>query len=47
MRARIWSSDDESGDLPTIGALLAEQEAAFDGEEYDANWAARAADTMW
>lgn len=47
MRARIWSSDGESAALPTIGALLAEQEAAFDGEEYDANWAARAADTMW
>jgi len=47
MRARIWSSDGESAALPTIGDLLAEQEAAFDGAEYDANWAARAADTMW
>ena len=47
MRARIWSSDDESAALPTIGDLLAEQEAAFDGAEYDANWAARAAETMW
>lgn len=47
MRARVWSSDDESGDLPSVGDLLAEQEAGFDGAEYDAGWAERAAKTMW
>ena len=47
MRARVWTSDDESEGLPTIGALLAEQEDAFDGAEYDAAWADRAAKTMW
>lgn len=47
MRAGIWSADDESGDLPTVGALLAEQEAGFDGAEYDTAWAARAEKTMW
>ncbi len=47
MRARIWTSDDESSDLPTIGQLLAEQEAGFDGATYDANWGARAEETMW
>jgi PPOX class probable FMN-dependent enzyme len=47
MRARIWQSDDESAALPTIGAMLAEQEDAFDGAEYDANWADRAKETMW
>lgn len=47
MRARVWTSDDESGGLPTVGALLAEQEEAFDGAEYDAAWANRAAKTMW
>ena len=47
MRAGLWTADDESAGLPTIGELLAEQEAAFDGAEYDAGWAARAADTMW
>ena len=36
MRARIWASGDESADLPTIGELLAEQEAGFDGAGYDA-----------
>jgi PPOX class probable FMN-dependent enzyme len=47
MRARIWTAGDESAGLPSIGDLLAEQEAGFDGAEYDAGWAARAADTMW
>ena len=47
MRARTWSGEDESADLPTIGELLAEQEAAFDGAAYDAEWADRAAKTMW
>lgn len=47
MRAGIWSADDESGTLPTVGAMLAEQEAGFDGAEYDAAWAARAEKTMW
>jgi uncharacterized protein len=47
MRARTWSFTDESGDLPTIGQLLAEQEAGFDGADYDASWAARAQQTLW
>lgn len=47
MRARIWTAGDENAGLPSIGDLLAEQEAGFDGAEYDAGWAARAADTMW
>lgn len=48
MRAKTWTSGDESADLPTVGALLAE---ASDGEEggaeYDQAWAPRAAKTMW
>ena len=47
MRARIWAAGDESADLPTIGELLAEQEAGFDGAGYDAAWGARAEETMW
>ncbi len=47
MRAGTWSAGDESGDLPTIGELLAEQKDGFDGAEYDAQWGARAAKTMW
>ncbi len=47
MRAGTWSSGDESAGLPSIGALLAEQDAGFDGDAYDADWAARASATMW
>ena len=47
MRARVWTGDDESGDLPSVGALLAEQKADFDGVSYDAAWDERAAKTMW
>ncbi|MDO6590783.1 pyridoxamine 5'-phosphate oxidase family protein [Loktanella sp. D2R18] len=47
MRAGVWSAKDESADLPSVGDMLAEQEAGFDGAEYDASWGARAAKTMW
>lgn len=47
MRAKTWGSDDDSAQLPSIGDLLAEQEAGFDGEGYDAAWADRADQTMW
>lgn len=47
MRAGIWAATDESADLPTVGDLLAEQEAGFDAGQYDADWGTRAAKTMW
>ena len=47
MRAGLWAAADESADLPSVGAMLAEQEAGFDGAEYDASWGVRAAKTMW
>ncbi len=47
LRAGIWSNEDESAALPTVGELLAEAKAGFDGAEYDAAWAGRAAKTMW
>ncbi|WP_342068950.1 pyridoxamine 5'-phosphate oxidase family protein [Yoonia algicola] len=47
MRARVWTAGDDSAGLPSIGDLLAKQEAGFDGAAYDAGWAVRAADTMW
>lgn len=47
LRAGLWQRDDSDG-LPTVGELLAEQ---TDGEEggpqYDAEWGARAAKSMW
>ncbi|MCA0905845.1 pyridoxamine 5'-phosphate oxidase family protein [Ruegeria marisrubri] len=48
IRARIWSSGDESGDLPTIGQLLSEASDGVEGgAQYDEEWPARAAKTMW
>lgn len=48
MRADLWSGIDESVNTPKIGEILAEM---TDGEEggasYDANWAQRAAKTLW
>ena len=47
MRAKLWSGEDESTGLPTVGELLTEQKNGFDGADYDASWNARAAKTMW
>lgn len=48
LRARLWSSEDESAGLPTVGQILsAMTEGDFDGESYDRDWAGRAAQTMW
>ena len=48
MRAKLWTSGDESTELPTIGEIMADvTEGDFDGVTYDAEWAARAAKTMW
>jgi hypothetical protein len=47
MRSKTWTSGDESEGLPTVGEMLAEVEAGFDGAAYDAEWAPRAAKTMW
>ncbi len=47
MRSEIWTSGDQSAGLPTVGDMLAEVEAGFDGAAYDAEWPERAAKTMW
>ncbi len=47
MRAKTWTSGDESSGLPTVGQILAEIEAGFDGATYDTEWDARADKTMW
>ncbi len=48
MRARTWTSGDESVDLPTMGEILAEvSQGEEGGKRYDAEWGARAAKTMW
>lgn len=48
MRARLWTSGDQSEDLPTAGDMLAEMtNGAFDGKGYDIYWPNRAAKTTW
>ncbi len=46
MRAGVWKGLDESGGLPSVGDLLAEQKEGFDCAAYDADWAGRAEKTM-
>lgn len=50
IRADLWNPDHfvEKGEIPTPGDVLKEQSGgAFDAETYDADWAGRAAKTMW
>ncbi|MGC1496901.1 MAG: pyridoxamine 5'-phosphate oxidase family protein [Sulfitobacter sp.] len=48
MRAETWAGRDESGDLPSVGAILAEMTSGEEGgAPYDAAWGPRAAKTMW
>ncbi|MGR3542409.1 MAG: MSMEG_1061 family FMN-dependent PPOX-type flavoprotein [Hasllibacter sp.] len=47
IRSRLWTAGDEGEGLPTVGELLSEAKAGFDGAAYDAAWAARARGTMW
>lgn len=48
MRAGIWTGEDHSGDLPSMGEILSEvSQGAEGGPRYDAEWAPRAAKTMW
>ncbi len=48
MRARTWAGDDQSGELPSVGEILAEvSDGAEGGARYDQEWGARAAKTMW
>lgn len=47
LRSQLWTSGDLSAGLPSVGDMLAEARAGFDGEGYDAGWAARAQDSLW
>lgn len=48
MRAGLWTSEDESADLPSVGDMLKEMTSgAFDGASYDKSWPERAKKTMW
>jgi len=48
MRAKTWTSGDESAGLPSAGDILAEMSNGEEGgAQYDQEWGARAAKTMW
>ena len=48
IRARTWSGHDESEGLPTAGEILSEMTSGEEGgAQYDQEWGARAARTMW
>ncbi len=48
IRAGTWTSGDESAGLPSAGEILAEMTAGEEGgAQYDREWGARAARTMW
>ena len=48
IRSAIWTRDDSNLPLPTMGDILrAQTSGAVDGATYDANWSARAQQTMW
>ncbi|SHI97480.1 hypothetical protein SAMN05444000_10483 [Shimia gijangensis] len=48
MRARLWTSGDESEGLPTAGEILAEMtDGAEGGNSYDDGWLERAKKTLW
>ncbi len=47
MRSRLWSSEDESGIIPTAGDFLKEVESGFDAEGYDQGYPEYAKDRMW
>ena len=46
MRADLWRQAPPD-DLPTVGDMLREAKAGFDGATYDSEWPARAAKTLW
>lgn len=47
MRAGLWTAGDQSGGLPTVGDMLAEAKAGFDGASFDETWPERARKTLW
>lgn len=48
LRAGLWSGEDRSAGLPSVGDMLREiTEGAIDGAAYDRAWPERAAGTMW
>ena len=48
MRAGIWSGEDETDGLPSVGDILKEMtKGRFDGAGYDRDWPGRAETSLW
>ena len=47
MRSEIWTSGDQSGDLPTAGQFIKEMKSEFDAESYDNGYPEYAKSRMW
>lgn len=47
MRSKLWTSDDQSGNVPTAGEFVKELQSDFDAEGYDSGYAEYAKDRMW
>ncbi len=48
LRARLWSGEDESTDLPSVGDILADvSKGGVDAGAYDADWQTRGMRTLW
>lgn len=47
MRSGLWTPGDESTELPSVGEMVAEAKAGFDGDAYDREWPERAKTSMW
>lgn len=47
LRSGLWTSGDQAAGLPSVGDMLRDIDAGFDGAAYDSDWGARAAKTMW
>jgi len=46
MRSELWTAEPAQG-LPTAGQMIKEQQAEFDGQSYDDNYAEYAKTRMW
>ena len=47
MRSSLWTSGDESDQVPTAGAFIKEFRDGFDGDTYDNDYSERARKIMW
>ncbi|MFN3236594.1 MAG: hypothetical protein ACE37D_05990, partial [Pseudomonadales bacterium] len=47
MRSKLWTSEDESKQVPTAGEFLKEVEQSFDATSYDEGYDEYAKSRMW